>query len=148
MDNKCNELQSQAWFTEMVEEFRDLVVEGEFGARWTLITTYHTLGEHLTANLDKFPKGIDPIKAVAKAIKKSSRLVYQCCQFVKKFPDINKLPDGKIITWRKIANELLPEHTKVKPTLDQRIKQFIEDYYPRARNKDFIREVIEEWETL
>jgi len=134
-------------YKELVDEIDGLITEGVFSSRWTLIETYHQIGEKLTNySVHESIKPEDLVQRVAKDTGKSKRTMYQSMQFYKKYPDINTLSQGKNISWHKICNELLPEHKKDKPTLDEKIKQFIEDLYPRDKRKEFITIVLKDWE--
>jgi len=145
MSKECNTLQNQAWFEELVENLGNLLIEGEFTARYTLIQTYHTTGAAIAEHEDKDP---DIIKHLAKALNKSTRLIYQCRQFYAKIPDLKKLPGDKTITWRDIVTNILPEHKEKKEplTLDERIAEFFKEQSFTAKQKEFARIVIEEWE--
>ncbi|KKQ68589.1 MAG: hypothetical protein A2626_02820 [Candidatus Nealsonbacteria bacterium RIFCSPHIGHO2_01_FULL_38_55] len=49
------------------------------------------------------------LQRVAISLGKSERTIYQAVEFAQKYPDIQKLPEGKNISWHKICNNLLPE---------------------------------------
>ena len=145
-DKIATPLQSQDWFQQMIENLQNLLTEGEFTARYTLIQVYHTTGAMIAEHEDKAE---NLIEETARALNRSTRLIYQCRQFYEKFPKLDKLPDGKAISWRQIANELLPAHGKKKPaSKDELIAQFIADIFPNERKerKKFIKEIVEEWE--
>lgn len=74
-----------------------------FGETWARIESYHLIGKRLLEeNLSS-----DLLTQVANELGKSTRTLYYAIDFAKKYPDINKLPAGKKITWRKIRNQLL-----------------------------------------
>lgn len=127
---------------ELIEELKGVICEGVFNSRWELISTYHRVGQILTDN-DL------PIKQVAEELRQKERLLFQCKQFYKAYPNIDALPSGKNISWRKIANELLPEH-KDRPDpeerLAQRIKAFFKDKNIGKDLHPVAEQIIREWE--
>lgn len=129
LEKTATPLQSEGWFQEMVEELKNLLTEGEFSARYTIIQIYHTTGRTIAEHEGR-AKNL--VEETAKALGKSARLIYQCRQFFGKFPDLDDLPDGKAISWRHIANNLLPEHKeeKPKPLIENKIKEFLDGIQP------------------
>jgi len=145
-DKIATPLQSQDWFQQMIENLQNLLTEGEFTARYTLIQVYHTTGAMIAEHESKTE---NLIEETARALGRSTRWAYQCRQFYEKFPSLDKLPSGKAVSWHKIANELLPAHGKKKPAgKNELIAQFIADIFPgeRKERKKFIAEIITEWE--
>lgn len=91
-------------YDEMVEDLRAIVVETETRARLSLIEGYHELGKQIIEyGLDKS----EYLSQVAQDIKKSKRSVYRVLQFVRMYPDLEKLPEGKDISWHQICNKYL-----------------------------------------
>jgi hypothetical protein len=101
--------------TTQLQEVADLVkqifTEGIHASQWQLIETYHAVGRAMTALPDPYKS----VSAVAQLSGKSERTIYRCVQFVKKYPDINALPDGKVITWNKIITKYLPAPKDEEP---------------------------------
>ena len=132
---------------ELLEELKGIVTEGVFTSRWALIETYHKVGQILVEHETELP-----IKEVATELKMKERVLFQCRQFFRTYPDINKLPNGKAISWHKIANQLLPTPKADKPTEEEkllkRIDAFIEDMFvgERKDRKEFITKVVSDWE--
>ena len=89
-----------------IEECRDLLVEGEFAARWTLIQTYHTLGLMLLEESKNQPKA-NFIATVAVKVNRSERTLWYAIAFAEKFPKLDKLPEGKLISWRGVIVKYL-----------------------------------------
>lgn len=91
----------------LVEDVKEILVEGIFTSNWTRIETYHSVGKRLLEekDLDK------ATSLVTEAIPQvSERQLQRCVQFARKFPDLDKLKAGKNITWRRICLEYLPVH--------------------------------------
>jgi hypothetical protein len=127
---------------ELIEEIRGVLTEGIFASRWDLLECYHKVGVLLIDAEKKTPK---IVSTVTQEIPQQRRTIYRCIQFVKKYPNINELPEGKNISWSKIINKYLPKETKPKPDLKARIELFISDLYPKDKRKAFIREIVAEW---
>lgn len=104
--------ENKDWFKAMVEECRSIIVEAVFTSNWSLLEGYHQLGERILAEKENFEKiglyGKKINQKVAVSIGKSTRTVERAVQFYEKFPDLNKLPEGKSINWHKIVNKYLP----------------------------------------
>lgn len=132
---------------DLIEEIKGLLCEGVFQSRWLLLETYHKIGGLL---IDAEKTTPDTVSRLTQEIPKQKRTLYRCVQFVKQFPDINALPEGKNISWSKIVNKYLPEHKEKKdpPTLDEKIKQFLADMFPAETNlrKELITQAIKDWE--
>lgn len=93
---------------DFVEDIKALIVEGEFNARWVLIETYHEVGRKILEECEvneypvsKFTEGLS-VK-----IGRNERTLWHAIKFYKKYPDINKLPEGKNISWNKIVTKYL-----------------------------------------
>lgn len=88
-------------YSELIGDLKEII----FGGTWAMIEMQHQLGKRILEE-DEAVKTLVP--HVAKDLNRSERSIYYAVQFAQKFPDINKLPEGKAITWRHIRNELLP----------------------------------------
>lgn len=134
----------------IIEELQGAITEGVFNSRWTLIETYHSVGRILAEHEKELPKNY--VKVVADILGQKERLIYQCCQFFRKYPDLDKLPQGKNISWHKIANDLLPEHKGAKATQEEllaaRIEAFIKTKGVKLKIRTEARQLIEEWESF
>jgi len=130
-------------YEELKEEIMNRLTEGVHNSRWDLIVCYHDVGK-LIAEGEK--SKVSQVTQLAEDLGKHKRTIYRCHQFIKKFPDLDALPDGKNISWHKIVNKYLPKESKEKADPSAKIAQFIKDIFPGDRRKAFIKEVIEEWE--
>jgi len=108
------ELNSEDWYQGLIEECKAIIVESAFNARWTLVEGYHQLGERILKENNNFQRaeiyGQKITQRVAASLNKSQRTIEQAIQFVKKYPDLDKVPEGKNINWRKIVNKYLPSY--------------------------------------
>lgn len=150
--NLVDFVEKTAWFYELAEELKGIITESVFNSRWELISGYHRVGKMIVEKEAEFPKGIDSIGAISKAVGQSRKTILRCVLFAKKFPDLDALPGGKNISWHRLVNEFLPENKKPKldkdAKLEAKIWQFISDFYiaERKSRKEFLVEGIKEWE--
>ena len=90
----------------LIEELKATITEGVYNSRWELLKTYHEVGELLTSHRDL----TQDVKMVAVDSGISERTLQRCTRFYEKYPDMEKLPEGKAISWHKLVNKYLPEH--------------------------------------
>lgn len=106
-------LEDEEWYQALVEDCRAILTEGIFNYRWTLIKTYHLLGQRILEDESKFTKAgylTDVMSShVTTSLGTSQRTIERAIQFVRTYSDLDKLPEGKNISWHKICNDLLPE---------------------------------------
>lgn len=106
-----NSLESQEWYEAMIEECRDLITEGVFLARWTVLKMYHALGRRILEEEKNFAQlGLTPadsVQRVAQSLGKSRRTLQYAVQFAREYPKIDALPGGKNISWHKVCNKVL-----------------------------------------
>lgn len=103
----------QDWYTALVDEVQSTLTEAVFASRWTLIEGYHTVGKLLREHDDKVSM-TELVNKCAEDMGVSDRKLWYAVQFYDKFPDIQKLPGGKNVSWSKIKTEYLPESTTKK----------------------------------
>lgn len=81
-----------------------------------MIEGYHKLGERINKEKKRFNRaglyGKKISETIAESLGKSVRTINRAVQFYKKYPDINKLPEGKNISWSKIVRDYLSEPDK------------------------------------
>lgn len=101
----------------LADDCRAIVVEGEFSARWTLLETYHKLGERIV-NDGHFVWNARGNGATLNHLSKltgiSERRLYHSIQFYTKWPNLDELPFGKNISWSKVV-ALLPDGKEHSP---------------------------------
>ena len=103
-------------FQELIEDIEGRLIEGVFNSRWELISCYHSVGKTIVDYIEETGAGTDSevCHAVAQASGKSQRTIYNAIQFYRKYPNLDKLPEGKNISWHKICNNYLPEHKEAE----------------------------------
>lgn len=125
----------QDWYTGLVEDLKDIIVEKEFTSRWELVECYHLVGSRILEANDNFERskiyGKNIVQQVAKSLGKGQRTISDAVAFAKMYPDLNALPDGKNVSWTMIVRKYLPKEqnllVEVLPdaqVLEDRIKRF------------------------
>ena len=110
--------ENQEWFRNLIDDCKSIITEFEFIAKWELVQGWHQVGMRILedeANITKGGYTIDGMsQRVATSLNRSQRTIEQSIQFARKCPDLNLLPYGKNVTWRKICLEYLPEKPELK----------------------------------
>lgn len=105
-------LRNQEWYQSLIEDCQSILTEGIWNYRLTLIKTYHLLGRRILEENDNFKRekvyGEEIVSHVSESLGQSPRTLWRALQFVRKYPDLDMLPEGKNISWHKICNNLLP----------------------------------------
>ena len=96
---------------EFVDECKALLVEGEFTARWTLIVTYHKLGQMILEEAKDSPI-TEFTETVSVAVGRSERTLWHAVKFAKLYKKVDDLPEGKNIGWGKIVRKYLTDPGK------------------------------------
>jgi N6-adenosine-specific RNA methylase IME4 len=113
MNKEIIKIEKEDWFKLLIDDCKAIIDTGVFESRWTLISAYHALGARILKEHNNFERakiyGEKIVQRVAESLGKSERTIFQSLQFVKKYPDMNKLPGGKNISWHKICRNILPE---------------------------------------
>ena len=111
-----NELTNTEWYDILVSDCHDIITEAVYISRWALVEGYHNLGKRILADHDNFERaniyGEGIVQGLAESLNMSSRIIWYAMQFVQKYPDLNKVPEGKNISWNKLITKYLPETTR------------------------------------
>lgn len=111
-------IDSEEWYQQLVDDCQTIITETEFTARWVLVEGYHALGMRILEEYDNFERreiyGQKIAQRVAGSLGKSERTLDYAVQFARKCPDLELLPYGKDVSWRKICHEYLPAITDGK----------------------------------
>lgn len=103
-------------FQSLVDDCKSIYVEYSFTSRWAKIEGYHLIGERICKS--KYRNNREILSRVTKDTGIKERNIYRAIQFYEKFPDLNKLPEGKDTSWHKICNDYLPKPTdKTEPEI-------------------------------
>ncbi len=120
---------TESWFTNLIEDCKDIVVEHEFASRWALVEGYHTLGSRILSENDNFERAKiykeQIVQRVAESLQRRPRTIYYAVKFASLYPDLNLLPEGKNIHWKHVINKYLTagEEKPVKITPTEMIRQ-------------------------
>ena len=101
---------NEEWYQSLSDDCNAIVVETVFNSRWTLVAGYHELGKRIEDEIRTRPISlIQLFKDLAKSISNcSTGTLYHAHQFYVKFPRLDKVPEGKNISWTKIVTKYLP----------------------------------------
>jgi len=117
-----NELMDrEPWYQTLIDELKDIIVESEFTARWTIVEGWHMVGERILRDEANFTNGgytLDGLtKRVADSLDRSQRTIEYAIQFAKAYPDLRLFPMGKEASWHgvcKLLSNPLGENKKQK----------------------------------
>ena len=84
----------------VLEEIKDVVVEGETNAGLELLVAYHHAGEIIIKN------NLGPA-TVARYIGRSERTVYYMIKLADKFHSVSEIPGPKILSWHQVIKDHL-----------------------------------------
>lgn len=111
------------WYDELVKDCQSIITETVFNSRWALVEGYHQLGERILEDELKIKKGgsslRDTLQGLAKLLNTSERTLYYSVEFVRKYPKLDKVPEGKNISWNKIITKYLPEGSIKEKELEE-----------------------------
>lgn len=108
----------EKWYIELIDDCRSIITEAIFTSRWTLVRGYHQLGERILEENDNFKRikiyGEKITSRVSQSLGTSKRTIERSIQFAKTYPNLDKVPEGKNISWHKICNKYLPKSKEIK----------------------------------
>lgn len=113
-----NKLQVITSIDDAAEEIRGILTEAEFNSRWEVISAYYKVGKIIEVLIGTHDISVSEITAgLAVKINRSERALYYSLAMVRKYPDINALPEGKAISWNKLVTKYLtePKEEKLQP---------------------------------
>lgn len=103
---------SEDWYQHLVEQGKALWVQKFYDARMGVIEAYHGLGTMILEQTENLAReriyGKNVANTIARDMGITPQRVWLSIQFVKKFPDIRKIPGGNEVSWNDVR-KLLPE---------------------------------------
>lgn len=99
---------------EFLDEVQQIFTEGEFSSRWTLIETYHRVGQMICTRLQG--NRTELLQVLAPRVGRSVRTLWYCTKFYETYPDLNALPEGKNVSMNKIITKYLTTSEQDKCT--------------------------------
>ena len=105
-------MMTEDWYKSLVDDCRAIITEAVFSSNWSLVEGYHEVGERINIDITRLKKqgGSDlseTLSALSKLIGLGERTLYRCVQFYEKYPKLDKVPEGRAITWNKLINNYL-----------------------------------------
>ena len=108
----------QKGISELAKTIKAILVEKQHNAQWELLECYHLVGLEIIEYADRNKMSEREVcNAVSQRLARGVRTFQYAVEFVRKYPDLEALPEGKIISWHKIVNKYLPEPTGNKVAL-------------------------------
>jgi hypothetical protein len=135
-----NEITTQEWYKELVQECKAIITEAVFNSNWALVEGYWNLGKRIREDSNKQPITI-LLQQVAVDLRQSERTLWYAVKCYDKYPDIQQIPEGKNINWKKLINKYLPDIRK-ESIENFEFKELPENL--QIINNDFRKENIEE----
>ena len=148
-----NQLQNYDWYSQLVDDLQTIIVERGWNARLEVIQAKHEVGGRIATDTayDKFrgtPEGRAIIVQLSEDIKWSAKEIYLCVQFFEKYPQLSHacetLPEGKAISWHKIANNYLADKPRQPKLGDESSEDVVAQENLRIALERRIRDSIEE----
>ena len=106
------EIQKEEWYESLVEECKAIITEAVFTSRWALVEGYWELGKRIRQDSEKRPI-TKLLQDLGVSIGKSQQTLWYAVQCYDKFPNLDKIPEGKNISWNKLITLYLPEPKKL-----------------------------------
>ena len=100
------------WYEELVEDCTNIVKESIFSSNWALIEGYWELGKRICEEVNfkrEETYGKKILTGLSESIGVGIRDIYRAIKLYNKYPNISKLPEGKLITWNKLVTKYLPD---------------------------------------
>jgi len=111
-------IENEEWYQQLVEDCKATITEAVFTSRWALVEGYWNLGKRISEENKNFERakiyGKKIVQDLAKSLSISERTIHYSLQAYDKFPDLDKIPEGKNISWNKLITLYLPEPKKEK----------------------------------
>mgnify|MGYP001594440061 CR=1 FL=1 len=106
------EMGEQEWYESLVSECKAIITEAVFTSRWALVEGYWELGKRIREEHVNFERvhvyGEKIVQGLAQSLDMSSRTIHYALKAYDKFPSLDKIPEGKNITWNKLITQYLP----------------------------------------
>jgi hypothetical protein len=140
-----NEIVLSDEWQSLVDDCKAIHTEMIFNARWELIAGYHALGKRISEDLIWHASGNgEKLTCLSNSTGIGERDLYRAIQFYEKYPDLDKLPDGKNISWSKIV-AALPGNSDSKPLGFVKLKSVLSslwklpvlDFWPEDKQRRF-----------
>lgn len=122
VSQSAGEFAGSAWFEKLVQKAKAAIedysaarTELVFLAKWKELQTRHLIGKLIDENASRVASADLLVQEVAGALGMSERLAQYCLKFYRTYPDIEKVPEGKSISWTRLVSVYLTEKSSVSP---------------------------------
>jgi len=92
-------IENEQWYSQLIEDCKDIITEAVFTSRWALVEGYHQLGERIVTDSDynkwEQNKAGLVLQGLAKDINISERSLYYAIQFYEKYPRLDAVAEGE-----------------------------------------------------
>lgn len=116
--NGLAKIEPEEWYQSLVDDCKSIITEAVFTSRWALVEGYHGLGERIVKDSEykKWEQGKAGrvLTDLSKDTGIHERDLYRAIQFYGKYPELDRVPEGKNITWNKIITKYLPAPKKTE----------------------------------
>lgn len=82
--------------------------EAQNQSRMLVVEAHHQIGQTIMS----LPTKYSAVQDLARLTQMSERSLYLSAQFYNKYPNFDKVPEGKAISWTRIVTKYLPEKQK------------------------------------
>lgn len=100
------ELINSQWYKSLIEDCKSIITEAIFNSRWALVEGYWNLGKRISEENNNFNRskiyGQKILQDLAESLNISERTIYYALQAYDKYPELDKVPKGKNITWKML----------------------------------------------
>lgn len=135
-----NKLTTNKWYKDLKLDCNNIISKGILRAKWELVEAYHQLGKRILLENDNFKRnkiyGHGIAQRLATDLNLSVRNIYRAMQFSKKYPDLQKVPEGKNVSWYKICNKYLSESVE----LDSEVREELRHACPLCGKVHYIKQ--------
>lgn len=101
---------TEDWYKSLVDDCQAIITKAVLSSNWSLVEGYHELGERIREDLHlkKFSKSnLYSSQDLADSLGISERTLNYACTFYDKYPRLDKVPEGRAITWNKLITQYL-----------------------------------------
>ena len=105
----------------LVDDIKTTITEAVYNSRWALVEGYWNVGKLIR---ECFADGqlTKRLQGLAVDVGMSERILWYALQFYDKYSSLDKVPEGKNITWNKIITKYLPTSKETDQPKDYTLK--------------------------
>ena len=112
MNNLPVTIENTEWYQALVDDCKSIITEAIYIHRWVLVECYWNVGKRIREEkgLGKWSQNESGgvLQGLAKDLNISTRTIHYALQAYDKYPSLDKVPEGKNITWNKLITKYLP----------------------------------------